>query len=228
MFNIHRLRRAWATGEEVRALKTLIEENGDKPLEGLASELGISVATLSDRVAVLKMGPGVLRDLEQGKVKYSTALRVQEVARTLGRRRPVLVKRLGGEKSVERKLLEKAKTRGKNKGISQELVEARKDLADPRSVNDATVERYISEPAITMSDLRRKVPPLGARRKTDDLNKDLRRIEKAIRSFDADLKSVPDLKELRVNLDRLMEAAQDLEQRVVQAMIKNRGETNGR
>lgn len=219
MFNIHGQRRGWAKAEEVRALQELLAQNGDRPVDELAAELGVTPATLADRMAVLKMGPAVMADIAGDKISYSSALRAQEVARTLARERPALVKELGGEKAVERKLLDKAKRRGR--GISQELVEARKDLADPHAVNDKVVRRYLTDHAVTLGELRRRVPPLGARRRADDLNRDIRRVEKALRTFDADLKTLPDLKELRVNLDRLMEAAQDLEQRVVRAMIKN-------
>lgn len=220
MFNIHGQRKGWAKAEEVRALRELLRQNKDRPVEELAAELGVSAATLSNRMAVLRMGDAVMDDIANDRLSYSSALRIQEVARTLARERKDLAEDLGGEKGIQRLLVRKTKARGK--GMSQELVEARRDLADRAAVGDAAVRRYLVEADVTLADLRRRTPPLGARRKVDDLNRDIRRLEKSLRAFRQDLSSVPDLKELRVNLDRLMEAAQELESTVVQAMIKNR------
>jgi hypothetical protein len=54
------------------------------------------------------------------------------------------VKKLGGQRAVRDKLVAKAKTR--KRGISQELVQVRHDLADTASVPDSAVENYIKVP----------------------------------------------------------------------------------
>jgi hypothetical protein len=60
---------------------------------------------------------------------------------------------------------------------------------------------------------------LEERRKTEGLARNLRRTSKEIEAFDVDLEEVPNLRELRAALGQLIDAAQNLEQDVVQALL---------
>lgn len=220
MFNVHSNRRGWEMAEQLRAIRDLKERNGDRSDEDMARDLGMSLATFKDRLRVLSMGDQVVSDIATEKLDYSSALRVGQVASSLSRTRPKVVKKLGGSRQVQEKLLEKAKGRG---GISQELVEAKKDLTDVVSVSDEVVEKYISTPEAKLREVRRQQGSLEERRKTEGLSRNLRRAKKEIEAFDVDLEDVPNLRELRTALAQLVDAAQELEQDVVEAVLAKNG-----
>lgn len=217
MWNVHTQHRGWEMAEQLRTIKELMERNGGKDELDVAEELGMTVATLRNRLKVLEMGDDVIADIATDRIEYSSALRAGEVASSLTKKRPELVKKLGGTKKIESKLLDKAKSRGK--GISQELVEAKKDLGDVKSVPDTVVEKYISKPDAKLQEVRREQASLEERRKTESLARDLRRTSKDIKSYDLDLENVPNLRELRTAVSSLIDAAQALEERVVDALI---------
>lgn len=216
MYNVHSNRRAWEVAEQLRTIKELRERNGGRSDEDIAKELGMSLATFKDRLKVLDMPEDVLADIATERLDYSSALRIGQVTSSLSKKRPDLVKKVGGAEKVQKKLIAKAKARG---GISQELVEAKKDLADTSEVSDEVVEQYIEEPTVKLRDLRKAQESLEERRKTEGLARNLRRTSKEIEAFDVDLEEVPNLRELRAALGQLIDVAQDLEGDVVQALL---------
>lgn len=216
MYHVHTQRRGWAMAEQLHTIKELMERNGDTPEDEMAKELGMSVATFRNRLQVLGMGDSVVTDIARDQLDYSSALRVKEVTSNLSKNRPDLVDSMGGEKVIVKKLLDKAKKRG---GISQELVEAKKDLADVGEVSDEVVQKYIDEPRVTLRDLRRAQSSLAERRKAEGLARDLLRTEREIRAFDVELNDIPNLRHLRRALGALIDAAGELETRVVDAVL---------
>lgn len=217
MFNVHGQRRGWEVAEELQAIKEMRELNGHKSDDEVARELGISLGTYRDRLRVLNMGSEVVADIARENLDYSSALRAGQAATTLAKKRPELVKSMGGEKAVEKKLLMKAKSRPK--GISQELVEIKRDLVD-KDTSDEMVQEYIEKPEITLRDARKTQISVTEKRKVEDLGKSLRGLEREIRGFSADLSSAPNLRDLRTGIASLIEAAQDLEVRVTKALMK--------
>jgi ParB family transcriptional regulator, chromosome partitioning protein len=217
MYHVHTQHRGWEMAEQLRTIKELLERNGTKSEEEMAQELGMTPATFKNRLRVLNMGDDVVSDIATDKIEYSSALRAGEVASSLQKRRPKVIEKLGGQGAVERKLLDKAKQRGK--GISQELVEAKKDLADVESVPDSVVRNYIEKPDARLREVRREQESLAERRRTESLARELRRTAKDIEAFDVDLDAVPNLRELRAALGTLMDAAQSLEAKVVAAVL---------
>lgn len=219
MYHVHTQRRGWEMAEQLRTIKDLLDQNGQKSESDMAAELGMSVATFRNRLSVLSMGAEVVADIGADKLDYSSALRINEVTTSLKKNRPKMVETIGGEKAVERNLLEKARER---KGISQELVEAKRDLADTAEVPDTVVEKYITEPKVTLREVRKDQGSLEERREAERMSRDLRRIHKEIEAFDTKLEEVPNLRQLRAALGGLVDAAQDLELRIVEAI--NAGE----
>lgn len=220
MYNVHSNRRAWEVAEQLRTIKELRERNGGRTDDDIAKELGMSLATFKDRLKVLDMPDEVLTDIATEKLDYSSALRIGQVASSLSKKRPELVKKVGGAEEIQKKLIKKAKARG---GISQELVEAKKDLTDVGSVSDEAVERYIEDPAAKLRDLRKAQESLEERRKTEGLARNLRRTSKELEAFDVDLEEVPNLRELRAALGQVIDAAQTLEGDVVHVLIAKNG-----
>lgn len=216
MFNIHTQHRGWEMAEQMAAIKRLRERNGHLSEAALAQELGMSHATLKDRLRVLGMGEAVVVDIGAEKLDYSSALRVDQITTTLAHKRPELVKKLGGEHAVERSLLTKAKVR--RRGISQELVEVRKYLRDPKGISDKVVERYINEPESKMRDLLGHESGARTHRKVEELSDKLIRIEREVRHFKLDGMRETDLRALRRALVGISEAAQSLEVKVVHAL----------
>lgn len=221
MFNIHANRRGWEMAEELRSIKELKERNGHMTDEELARELGVSTQKLRERLTVLGMGDRVAVDIAKGDLDYSSALRTRQVTRRIARSRPQLVEKLGGESVIEERLLRKAKER---KGISQELVEASRDLGDPEAMSDAAVEHYLGEPRLNIRQVR--TSQSEQKRKVDDLAKELRRMEKEIMIFDADIAEAPNLRALRGALASLIATAQDLEDRVVKTLLDRPASTD--
>lgn len=219
MFNIHANRRGWEMAEELRSIKELKERDGHLGDDDLAKELGMSPQKLRERLTVLGMGDRVVAQIAKSDFDYSSALRTKQVTQRIARKRPELVERLGGEKAVEDKFLRKAKER---KGISQELVEASRELADPSALSDAAVERYLEEPAATIREVR--TTQHAQKRKVDDLAKELRRVEREIMLFDATLEEAPNLRVLRGALSSLIGTAQELEERVVESLLDQKPE----
>lgn len=209
MFNIHTNRRGWEMAEELATIKELKERNGRLSEVELAKELGMSREMLRERLTVLGMDPRVVTKIAKGDVDYSSALRAAQVSKSLERKRPEIVENLGGRKAVEEKLIAKAGAREGRKGISQELVEARRELTDAEDgLSAAAVSEYIERPELTIRQVRTRALEEG--RRVDDLAKDVHRLEKLIRSFDADFAEAPNLRQLRGALSSLIDAADTL------------------
>lgn len=215
MFNVHANRRGWETAEQLNAIKLLKERNGHKSDQEIAKELGMKLATYKDRLRVLGMGDEVITAIARSKLDFTSALRIDQVASSLGRHRPEVTQKLGGEEGVKNKLLQKANQVG---GIANELVYAKRDLSDVNAVPDNMVETYLGSPKATIRDLYNQHGDLAERRKAEDLSEELRKVERAIRAFDANLEDVPNLRQLRHVLGSLMDAAENLEIRVVEAL----------
>lgn len=214
MFNVHAQRRGWEVAEELRAIQEIREHNGHLSDEETARQLGISLGTYRDRLRVLKAGDDVLDDIATEKVDYSSVLRATQAASSIAKNRPSLTAKVGGEKAVEAKLLEKAKSRPSKKGISQELVEIKRDLADA-DVPDDLVAEYLDKPSTTLREVRKSRGEVEEKRKVEDLAKELKTLERDIRAFDVNLATAPNLRELRRALATLIDAAQSLEEQVV-------------
>ncbi len=216
MFNVHTQHEGWEMAEQLVAIKELKARNGHLSDDELARELGMQVVTFRDRLRVLDMGDQVVTEIAKGSIEYSAALRSTQTANIITRARPKLAAKLGGEKAVEQRLVEKAKTGGK--GISQELVKYKADFADPERVPDDLVEEYVSNPAARVRDLLQSHPPIEERHRADELTHKLRRLELDIRTFSLDPAGGQNLTELRRALGALNEAAQALETKIVQAL----------
>lgn len=222
MYNVHTQHEGWKMAEEMAAIKRLLERNGHRPEDELAKELGMTVSTLKERLRVIKMGDAVMTEVAKGDLDYSSALRADQVANTLARNRPALVARLGGETAVKNKLLTKAKTqrkKGLRKGISQELVQYRGDLADRSVMADSMVEEYLTTPEAKMGDLLKRDRPSDDRRKVVELSDKLHRVERDIRNFPVEGMESKNLRELRKATSSLIEACHALETRVVKALM---------
>jgi ParB/RepB/Spo0J family partition protein len=217
MFNVHTQRKGWEVAEELLTIKELREQNPDMTEDDLARDLGISVPTLRDRLQVLGMGEPVITAIAKDDIEYSSALRADQIAKSLARKRPQIAERLGGTEGVKSKLLDKAKAR-KRGGISQELVAARKDLTDPEALPDDLVEAYVSNPNATLRDVRQQAESLEERRKVENLAKELRRVTREIQAFQVDLAAAPNLRDLRKALGVTILAATELERNVVKAI----------
>ena len=218
MFNVHTQRRGWEMAEELTAIKELKVRNGHLTDEELARQLGVSPATLRDRLQVLALDeddPTIITDIAKDKLDYSSVLRSDQLARSLTRKRPDIVEKHGGEKGVRKQLLDKAKKLG---GISQELVEARKDLVDSAALSDDLVDEYLGNPQVRIKDIQRRTESLEERRKVEDLTRDIKRLDRELASFNAGLEAAPNLRELRIALAKMIASAQGLEQRVTDAM----------
>ena len=223
MYNVHTQFRGWEVAEQLRTIKQLVERSGGKkPDDEMAQELGMSLGTFRDRLRVLGMGDNVVTDIATDKINYASALRAAQVSSSLKKKRPKLVEKLGGEKAVQQKLITKAKKGGK--GISQELVQSKRDLGDTSSVSDEVIEQYVEEPKLTLRDARKEQKSLEEKRAAEDLARVLRNTEKEVKKFKVDLADVPNLRELRDALRGLVSAAGDLELRVVEAVNANEDE----
>jgi ParB family chromosome partitioning protein len=217
MFNIHTQRRAWEMAEEIAAVKDLVERNGEMSHDELAKELGMSTGTFKERLTVLNMGLDVVNDIATGKVDYTSALRSDQIAATMSRKRPELVQKLGGERAVERKLL--AKARSRPRGISQELVQARADIIDVANVPDEMVDTYIRSPEVSWRQVRQTAKPLEDRRRVQELAKHLNEVTGEVNRFAPASLDLEQLDELRRSVVDLMVAGQELERRIVEALL---------
>lgn len=216
MFNIHTQHKGWEMAEELAAIRNLKSKNGHLSDEELATELGMSVATLRDRLRVLGMGEAVVVEIGKGKIEYSAALRANQAANRIARTRPQLATKLGGPKAIEGQLLRKAKQRPR--GISQELVQYKDELGDPRSMPDEVVEEYLVDPQRTMGEVLHRHRSVEQQIRMDELAQKVRRLEREIRAFTVERAARETLRELRRALGELIETAQMLEGKVTEAL----------
>ena len=81
-----------------------------------------------------------------------------------------------------------------------------------------TVTEYIQKPAVGIREVRGR--SLQEARKVDSLSKELHRLERVVRTFDAELDEAPNLRALRGALSSAIDALQQLEERVVEALLE--------
>lgn len=221
-FNIHTQFRNWGMPEQLRVIKDIMSRNGHRPEPEIAKELGIELTTFRDRLRVLDMGETVVNDISADKIEYSGALRSDQVADMLARKRPELVDKLGGRAAVRDKLIAKAKTR--KRGISQELVQVRRDLADTAAVPDRAVEQYIKVPEAKLQ-LTGRQRKLGQRPQqavpathSDGFVERLQQVQRDANRLDPEGLSVAALGKLRRALAASIDALSSLEARVSEAI----------
>ena len=219
-FNIHTQFKPWEMAEQLYAIKEIMARNGHRPEAEIAKELGIEVTTFRDRLRVLDMGDPIVHDISADKIQFSGALRSDQVADMLAKKRPELVKKLGGREAVRDKLIAKAKSR--KRGISQELVQVRRELADTEAVPDRTVERYIREPEARFGQAehhqRKQRRPERSEGASDDFAGRLAQLEREAKRFDPEGMSIAALGKLRRHLAASIDALQGLEARVSEAI----------
>lgn len=217
MFNIHTQFKGWQVAEELRAIQEIRDRNGQLTDEQVAKELGINLATYRDRVRVLQMGAAVVRDIATDKLQFTAALRSDEVAKMLAKKRPKLVDKMGGTKEVKDQLLAKAKARGK-RGISQELVQFRHDLGDTERVPDQAVEEYLQAPEVGFRDILYRHKDVEDAHKVDELSTKVSQLAREFRKFSPKDMSVDNLRKLRRGVSDLLEAGQELEAKISDAI----------
>ncbi len=216
MFQVHTQRKNWALPEELQAIRELKEGNGSITDEELARELGMSIATLRQRLQLLGMGPGVIADVAKGDLEYYAAIRADDLTKTLTRKRPELVTEFGGQAKVRKQLLNKAKGR---RGITREFEAMRQDAGDTNVVPDSVIRTYVQQPEMTLKDARQQAEQLSERREVEDLVGDVNRLTKDLKRFDPALLTAPNLRELRRAIVSLMDAAQAIEEKIVARQI---------
>jgi len=212
MFNIHMQFKGWQVAEELRAIQEIRDRNGHLTDEQVAKELGINLATYRDRVRVLQMGAAVVRDIATDKLQFSAALRSDEVAKMLTKKRGKLVEKMGGTKEVKDQLLAKAKAR--KRGISQELVQFRHDLGDTERVSDKAVEEYLREPGVGFREILYRHKDAEDAHKVDELSGKVTQLAREFRKFNPKDMSVENLSKLRRDISELLEVGQDLESKI--------------
>lgn len=219
MYNLHENRRGWEMADHLRAIKQLQGTNPDWDEQQLARELGISLATLRDRLRVLGMGDTVVNKIAQGKVDYTSALRIAQSATAIEKKRPELAQELGGAKQIEKKLIQKAEKRG---GLSHELTSGKQDLTDRKHVPDEVIKEYVLQPNAGLRELRQQYAPAQAQRASvRSLAKSVIKIEHDLRDLQgADLSEAPNLMALQHALNGLIAVASALNARVSEVIAE--------
>jgi ParB/RepB/Spo0J family partition protein len=212
MFQVHTQRKDWALPEQLRAIRDLREANGKISDEELATELGMSLPTLRQRLQLLGMGERVIAEVARGDLEYYAAVRADDLSKTLSRKRPDVVSEFGGAAKVRKLLLDKAKGR---RGITREFESMRQDAGDTQVVPDAVIRRYIEQPSTTLKEARQQAERLTERREVETLVSDINRLSRDLKRFDPALLTAPNLRELRRAIVSLMDAAQAIEQKIV-------------
>jgi ParB family chromosome partitioning protein len=219
MFNIHTQFKGWQVADELRAIQEIREKNGHMTDADLAKQLGMELATYKDRLRVLQMGPEVMRDIATNKLGFTAALRSDEVATMIAKKRPTLVDKLGGTKQVKNRLLAKAKAR--KRGISQELVQFRHELGDTARIPDKVVEQYLQAPEVGFRDILNRNKDAQEVHTIDELASKVNQLARELRSFSPRGMSVDNLKKLRRGLDEMLQAGEELATKISDAMAKS-------
>lgn len=165
MWQIHEHREDWTVAEQLLAIQRLQAEQGSLTAEELAHELGINPTTAKERLRVIEMGDEVINDVVAGALDFKAALHADQVTASLKRHRPTSLHDAGGEDSVRRRLLDKARTR---RGVAEELKRLKSDIRDP-AVTDDLLKDYVTTPEMTQRDVVAGVRALPQKRTTDTL-----------------------------------------------------------
>lgn len=222
MFNVHTQFKGWQVAEELRAIKEIRDRNGHMSDAEVAKQLGIQLATYRDRVRVLEMGEQVVKDIARDKLQFSAALRSDEVATMLARKRPQLVEKMGGTKRVKDQLVAKAKARTKagKRGISQELVQFRADLADTKAISDKVVEEYLRAPEVGFREIRHKHKEAEQAHKVGEISAKVAALTREFRTFDPRGMGSDNLSKLRRGIGDLLQAGEDMQVKITDALRK--------
>jgi ParB/RepB/Spo0J family partition protein len=165
MWQIHEHREDWTVAEQLLAIQRLQSEHGSLSAEELAHELGINPTTAKERLRVLDMGPEVVSDVVAGALDFKAALHADQVAASLKRHRPKALHHAGGEASVRRRLLEKARSR---RGVAEELKRLKADIRDA-SIDDDLISAYVTKIEMTQREVVSGVRALPEKRELDGL-----------------------------------------------------------
>jgi ParB/RepB/Spo0J family partition protein len=217
MFNVHTQRRGWKAAEEMNAIERLLETKTNVSDEELARELGMTLSQFRDRRQVLRLGPEVRAAIAKGEMDYYAALRADQVAKQITRDRPEWAGEHGGEGEVRKKILAKAKGRGR--GIVRELETIRVDIKDVEQVPDDVLTQWATVPEMTIGEARSAVRSLSERRAVEEVVKDVRKLSSSLRRFNVDMYEAPNLTDLRRALATLIDVAQTLEEEIVTVSI---------
>lgn len=216
MFNIHTQFKGWQVAEELRAIEEIKQKNGHMTDAELAKQLGMELGTYKDRLRVLQMGPEVMRDIASDKLGFTAALRSDEVGTMIAKKRPELVEKLGGTKQVRNRLIAKAKAR--KRGISQELVQFRHDLADTARVPDKAVEEYLKAPELGFRDILNKHKDVEEAHKVNEVTAKVTLLTRELRTVNPRGMGLENLKKLRRGLGELLEVGEELATKVSDAI----------
>ena len=216
MFNIHTQFKGWQVAEELRAIQEIKDKNGNMTDAELAKQLGMELGTYKDRLRVLQMGAEVARDIASDKLGFTAALRSDEVASMMAKKRPELVDKLGGAKQVRNRLIAKAKVR--KRGISQELVQYRHDLADTTRVPDKAVEEYLKAPELGFRDILNRHKDVEEAHKVNEVSTKVTQLARELRAVNPRGMSMENLKKLRRGLGELLEVGEELATKVSDAI----------
>jgi len=219
MFNIHTQFKGWQVADELRAIQEIREKNGHMSDADLAKQLGMELGTYKDRLRVLQMGPEVMRDIATDKLGFTAALRSDEVATMIAKKRPTLVDKLGGTKQVKNRLLAKAKAR--KRGISQELVQFRHELGDTARIPDRVVEQYLQAPEVGFRDILNRNKDAQEAHTIDELATKVNQLTRELRSFSPRGIGMDNLKKLRRGLDEMLQVGEELATKISDAMAKS-------
>lgn len=211
MFHAHTQRRGWEMAEELTAIQELVERNGHQTRDEVARELGMSPATLSQRMGVLGMGDRVIAQIAKGDIDYYAAVRTNEVSRTLERRRPKLVEELGGAEKVRDRLLDKARHR---KGMTRELELIRHEAADTEITPDEVLRSYVAERDTTLTEARHRAGDVAERRSIESLTQRVSRLTTELRVFDRALLQAPNLADFQHALSELIRVSEQLQRTI--------------
>src|SRR5438094_4272096 len=140
-----------------------------------------------------------MREIASDELGFTAALLADEVAAMVAQKRPELVDRLGGSKQVKHRLIAKAKAR--KRGISQELVQFRHDLADTTRVPDKAVEEYLKAPELGFRDIMNRHKDVEEAHKVNEVTTRVTQLSRELRTMNPHGMSLENLKKLRRGLD---------------------------
>jgi ParB/RepB/Spo0J family partition protein len=214
MFHIHQERRPWEIIEEARAIHRLLETNGHIAKHEMARRLNMSPTTLNERLILIDSGETVLTDVASGKLEPKAVVHAAQISRLLERHRSDLVQQLGGRDQVNKKLLDKA--RGRGKGVAEELKRLKNDIPE-RDVTDAALHAYVTKPELTVKDVERDITSVPIKLATGRLRKRLAQVIADADELATDVSQIPDPNALRSDLTAAIRALTNLESRLPRA-----------
>jgi ParB/RepB/Spo0J family partition protein len=214
MFHIHQERRPWEIIEEAKAIHRLLETNGHIAKHEMARRLNMSPTTLNERLILIDAGEKVMADIAAGMLEPKAVVHAVQVANLLERHRPDLVEQLGGRDTINNRLLDKA--RGRGKGVAEELKRLKNAIPD-QEITDAALHAYVTTPELTVKDVERDVTSVPIKLATGRLRKRLSQVIGDTRELAADVMQVPDPNALQSDIAATISALNDLNARITTA-----------